>query len=129
MQIAVVERQVFPDALFEGKPAMLNGIKIRGVGRQEFLGAARAFNELAGFGGLMETGVVVDYNLSWFEDWHQTVLDIRFKECGIAGPLEHEGCDQLVVVEGINQTHALSAMARLLAFTACHLAWVRRQMI
>lgn len=114
VQIAVVERQVFTDALFEGKPAVLNGIKIRGVGRQEFLRAASAFNKLAGFGGLMEAGVVIDHNLSWFEDWHQTVLDIRVKECRIAGPLEHEGRDQVVVVERITQTHTLRAMPGLL---------------
>ena len=68
VQIALVERQVFPDALFEGKSAVLNGIQIRGVGRQEFLGAARALNEPAGFGRVVEAGVVIDHNLSWFED-------------------------------------------------------------
>ena len=114
VQITVVEGQVFTDALFEGKPAVLNGIQIRGVGRQEFLRAASAFDKLAGFGGLMEAGVVIDHNLSWCEDWHQTVLDIRFKECGVAGPLEHEGRDQLLLVKGIKQTYALGAMAGLL---------------
>jgi len=68
VQIAVVERQVFTDALFEGKPAVLNGIKIWGVGRQEFLRAARLFNEPAGLGGLMEAGVVIDHNLPGIEN-------------------------------------------------------------
>lgn len=57
---------------------MLNEIEIRGVGRQEFLGAAGPFNEVAGFSGLVE-------------DRHQTVLDIRFEERGIARTLEHKG--------------------------------------
>ena len=114
MQIAIVERQVFADALFEGKPAVLNRIKIWGVGRQEFLRAASAFNKLAGFGGLMEAGIVIDHHLSWCEDWHQTVLDIRLKECRVAGPLEHERCDQVVVVERIKQTHTLNTMPGLL---------------
>ncbi|HJY82538.1 MAG TPA: hypothetical protein VKK81_15835 [Candidatus Binatia bacterium] len=81
VQIAIVERQVLTDTLFEGKPAVLNGVKIRGVGRQEFLRAASAFNKLAGCGGLMEPGVVINHHLSWFADGHQTVLDIRFKAC------------------------------------------------
>jgi hypothetical protein len=114
MQISVVERQVCPDELFEGKPAVLNGVQIRGIGRQEFLGAASALNELAGFGRLVETGIVVDHNLSRFQNRHQTVLDIGFEECLIAGPLEHERGDQLRLVKGINQTHAVSAMAGLL---------------
>lgn len=115
MQITIVEREQRTDALFERKPAVFNGVQIWGVGRQEFLGAARAFNELAGFGGLMETGVVIDHNLSWFQDRHQTVLEVRFKERGVAGPLEHQGRDKIMMVEGINQTHTLSAMAGLLA--------------
>ena len=115
VQIAVIERQGFADALFEGKPAVLNGIEIWGVGRQEFLRAPGSCNELAGFGGLMEAGVVVDHELSWFQDGHQTVLDIRFKEGRVAGPLEHEGGEQVVVVERINQTHPLSALPGLLA--------------
>jgi len=114
MQIAVVEGQEFPDALLEGKPVVLNRVEIWGVGRQEFLGAARAFNELAGFGGGMEAGVVVDHNLSWFEDRHQTVLDISLEERSVAGPLEHEGREQLLVVQGVKQTHALGAMPRRL---------------
>jgi len=114
VQIAVVEGQVFTDALFEGKPTVLNGVKIWRVGRQEFLRAPGPFNEAAGFGGLMEAGVVIDHHLSWFEDWHQTVRDIRFKERGVAGPLEHEGRDQVVLVERINQTHAVRALPGLL---------------
>ena len=114
VQIAVVERQGFTDALFEGKPAVLNGVKIGRVGRQEFLRAASACDKLAGFGGLMETGIVIDHDLAWGEAWHQTVLKIRVKECRIAGPLEHEGGDQVVVVERRKQTHALRAMPRLL---------------
>ena len=115
MQITIVEREQLTDALFERKPAVCNGVQIWGVGGQEFLGAARAFNELAGFGGLRETGVIIDHTLSWFEDRHQTVLEVRCKERGVAGTLEHQRRDQLLVVEGINQPHAVRAMARLLA--------------
>ena len=43
------------------------------------------------------------------------MLDIRFKECGVAGPREHQRCDQLLLVERINQAHALRAMARFFA--------------
>ncbi len=94
---------------------MLNGVKIGRVRRQEFLRAPGPFNEAAGFGGLMEAGVVIDHNLSWFEDWHQTVLHLGFKERGVAGAREHKRRDQLLLVEGINQTHAVRALARLLA--------------
>jgi hypothetical protein len=114
MQITIVERQGFTDALFEGKPAVLNGIQIRGVGWQEFLRTARAFNEPARLGGLMEAGVIIDHHLPGFENRHQAVVDIRFKEGGVAGPLEHEGGDEGVVVERSKQTHALGAMPGLL---------------
>jgi len=100
--------------LFEGKPAVLNGIQIRGVGRQKFLRTPGLCNELASFGGLMETGVVIDHDLTWLEDGHQTVLDIRVKERRVAGSLEHEGSDQVMVVERRQQTHPLGAMARFL---------------
>lgn len=62
----------------------------------------------------MEAGVVIEHKLAWFEDWDQTKLDIRFKECRSAGPLAHEGRDPVVVVERIKQTHPLSAMPGLL---------------
>ena len=114
VQITVVEGQVFTDALFEGKPTVLNGIQIRGVGREEFLRAARFFNEPARLGGLMEAGVIIDHHLPGFENRHQAVGDIRFKEGGVAGSLEHEGRDQLLLVKGIKQTYALGAMAGLL---------------
>lgn len=114
MQIAIVEREQLTDALFKRKPAVFDGVQIRGVRRQEFLSAARACNELASFGGLMKTRVVVDHHLPGFEDWHPTVLDLGFKERGVAGPLEDEGRDQVVVVERIKQTHPLRAMAGLL---------------
>ncbi len=94
---------------------MLNGVQIRRVRRQEFLRASSLFNEAAGFGGLMETGVIIDHHLSWFEDRHQAVLHRGFEERGVAGALEHQRCDQLLLVEGINPTHAVRAMARLLA--------------
>lgn len=93
---------------------MLNGIEIGRVRRQEFLGAASIFNQGTGCGGLMEASVIVDHNLSGFEDRHQTVLDISLEELGIAGPLEYERSDEGMVVEGSDQTHPLRAMARLL---------------
>lgn len=114
VQIAVVERQGFTDALFEGKPAVLPGIQLRGVGRQEFLRTPGLGNELASLGGLRETGVVIDPELAWLEDGHQTVLDIRLKERRVAGSLEHEGGDQVMGVERRPQTHPLGALARFL---------------
>jgi len=42
------------------------------------------------------------------------MLDIRVKECGVAGPLEHQGRDQLLLVKGIKQTYALGTLPRLL---------------
>lgn len=93
---------------------MFNGVEVWGVGWQESLRAASALNELAGSGGLMETGVVIDHNLSWCEDRHQTVLDIGLEEGGVAGSLEHEGSDEMVLMKGIEQTHALGAIAGLL---------------
>ena len=115
MQVAVVEREMLTDALFEGKPVVLNRIEVGRVRRQEFLGAASIFNQGTGFRGLMAAGVIIDHNLSGFKDRYQTVLDIRFKECGCARALEHKRGEEGLLVEGIDQTHPLGAMARLLA--------------
>lgn len=115
MQIAVVERKVFADALLKRKPAVLNRIEIGRIRRQKFLSASGSGKELASSGRLVEASIVVDHNLSWFQDGAQTVLHIDFKERGVTGPLEHEGCDQLLLVEGSNQTYALGAMAGFLA--------------
>ncbi len=115
MQISRVERKVFPDALFEGKPPVLNGVEVWGVWGQEFLRAAGPCNEVASFGGLMEAGVVIDHKLSRFEDRHQTVLNLGVEERGSARALEHKGRKEGVVMEGINQTHSVGAMAGLLA--------------
>lgn len=113
MQIAGTERQVFADALFEGKPIVFDRVEVWGVGRQEFLPTPGLFNKAARFGGLMDTSVVIDHNLSRFEDGHQTVLHVSFKERGVTSSLEHQGGDEVVLREGIDQAHALGAMAGL----------------
>jgi hypothetical protein len=115
MQIAVVERQVLSDALFEGTPVVLKGVEVRGVGGQEGLRAPSPLNELARFGGLRETRVVIDHQLAWFQHGHHAVLPIGCKERGVAGPLAHERRDQFPLVEGIDQTHTLRTPPRLLA--------------
>jgi hypothetical protein len=117
VQIAVVERQVFPDAVFEGPPVVRNGVEVWGVRGQEFLRAPGPLNEAASFGGLMETGVVIDHKLSWFQNGGQTVLNVGFKARGVASPREHEGGAKGVLVERIKQAHPLRAMTRLLAPT------------
>jgi hypothetical protein len=62
----------------------------------------------------MEGGVVVQHDLPWLEDGHQTVLDISLKERRIAVPLKDEGRNERVLVKGVNDTAPLGAMARLL---------------
>jgi hypothetical protein len=115
MQISRVERKVFPDALFEGKPPVLNGVEVWGVGGQEFLRAAGPCNEVASFGGLLEAGVVIEHQLARLEDRHQPGLNIGVEERGRARALEHKGRNEDGVMEGINQTHSVGAMAGLLA--------------
>ena len=114
MQVALVEGQVFADALLEGEPVVLNGVEVGRVRGQEFLGAASRGNEATRFGRLMEAGVVIEHSLSSSKDRHQTVFDIRLEEGGIAIALEHKRGDEGVLVEGLNNTHALGAMPRLL---------------
>lgn len=113
----MVKRQEFSNALVEREPGVLNGIEIGRVRRQEFLSAAGVFNQGPDFGGLMEAGIIIDHNLSRFKSGHQTVLDIGLEERGVTGPLKHKRGEEGLVVEGINQTDALRAMARLLAPT------------
>ena len=101
--------------MFKREPIVLNRIKIRRVGRQEFLGTARPFNELAGCGGLMEAGVIVHHNLSRFERRHSTLLYVRLEESGITGSLEDARGGEPMLLESGEQTHALGAMTRFLA--------------
>ncbi|HJY81879.1 MAG TPA: hypothetical protein VKK81_12455 [Candidatus Binatia bacterium] len=115
MQVAVVEGKGFADALFEGEPVVFNRVKVWGVRGQEFLGTASLLNELASFDRLVEASIIVTHNLSGFEDRYSTALDIGLEERGVAVALKHEGREELMLVEGINQTQALGAMARLLS--------------
>lgn len=94
---------------------MLQGGEGWGVRRQESLRAPGPCNAAAGCGGLRATGVILDPPLSWFQNGHQAGLALRFKECRGAGPREPEGRAQLLVGQGIKQTHARGAMPRLLA--------------
>lgn len=98
---------------------MFNGIEVGGVRRQEFLGAAYALDELASFGRLVEAGIIVDHNLSRFEDRHQTLLSIGLEEGSRARALEHERGNKSLAVERIDETHSLCAMARLLTPARC----------
>src|SRR4051812_34995323 len=107
MQIAVVERPGFPDALWERESVVFNRGEVWGVGGQECLGAVRTLDELARFGGLMETGLIIDHKLSGFQHGHQTVRHIRLKERRRARPLEHQRSNELALIEGCTQTHSL----------------------
>ena len=49
----------------------------------------------------METGVIIDHKLSGFQNGHQTVLDIRFKERSGAGPLEHQRSNELSLIRAM----------------------------
>jgi len=115
MKVTLMEGELLADLLFEGEPTVLNGIEIWGVRRQEFPGAACAFDELPRFLRLMKAGVVVQHDLSGLKDGHQTVLDVGLEESRIAVSLEHEGRDERVVVERIKDTPPLGAVPWLLS--------------
>ena len=115
MQVTLRAGEVFPHAWFAGEPGVFNGIESGRVKGQEFLGAAAPFHELAGFGRLLEAGIIRDHPLSWLEGRHQAVLDRGLEERGVAVALKHEGREERVAVEGIDQTAPRSALARLLA--------------
>lgn len=119
MKITLMEGELFADLLFEREPTVLNGIEVRGVRRQEFTGTACAFDELPRFLRLVKAGVVVQPDLPWLEDRHQTVLDVGLEESRIAVSLKHEGRDECVRVERINAAHPLSAVPRLLPPARC----------
>jgi hypothetical protein len=93
---------------------MFNRIEVGGVRRQEFLGTAHAFDELASFGRLVEAGIIVDHTLSRFEDRPQTPLSRCLEEGSRARALEHERGNKSLVGERIDETHPLCAIARLL---------------
>jgi hypothetical protein len=117
VQVAVVSRQEFPHAVFERGPGVFNGIEIRRVRRQEFLRTACPCNELPGVEGLVEAGVIVHHDLSRFKYRHQTLLNIRLEECGVAGSLENQRGNKLLLGERGDQTHALGTMPGFLAPT------------
>ena len=75
MQIAIVERKQLTDALFERKPVVFNGVQIQGVRWQEFLSAARAFNEPAGFGGWDHLDLQQAYALQEMQEEHRRRLN------------------------------------------------------
>jgi hypothetical protein len=58
---------VFGVSVFDGLPVMLDGIEIGGVGWQISELALICFDELPHFGGLMESGIIHDDGLSWYE--------------------------------------------------------------
>jgi hypothetical protein len=62
----------------------------------------------------MAAGIIVDHHLSRFEGRHQTLLYICLEEGSRARALEHERGNKSLVVERIDQTHPLGAIARLL---------------
>lgn len=64
MQVTVTAREVLADLLFKREPVVLNGVEVGRVRGQEFLGAPGPLNELTGFRGAMETGVVPEHCLA-----------------------------------------------------------------
>lgn len=109
-----MERELFADGMFEGEPAVFDGIEVGGIGRQECAGAPRLGDELLGLLRLVEGGVVVEHELPRLEDRHQTVLDIGLKQGGSAVPLKDEGGNKRVLVKGVNDADPLGAVARFL---------------
>jgi hypothetical protein len=59
-------------------------------------------------------GIIVDHNLSRFEDRPQTPLSRCLEEGSRARALEHERGNKSLMVERIDETHPLCAIARLL---------------
>lgn len=114
VEVTVVEGELFTDGVFEWEPAVFDGIEVRGIRRQEFARAPRPGDELFGLLRLVKGGIVVQYDLSWLEDRHQTVLDIGLEKGGIAVALKDEGGDERVLMKGVNETDPLGAVAGLL---------------
>ena len=112
-----MKREVFADGLFEREPPVLNGIEVGGVWREEFAGTAGSFDELLSLGRVVKGSIVVQYNLPRLEHGHQTVLDIGLKERRRAVPFKNKGSNQRSLVQGVNNTDPLGAVARLLSPT------------
>ena len=109
-----MEGELFADGVLERAPAVLDGVEVRGVGRQEFARTPCAFDGLLGLRRLVEGGVVVEYDLPGLEDGDQTVRDIGLAKSGIAVAFKDEGGNERVLVKGVNDTDPLGAVTRLL---------------
>lgn len=110
-----MKRELFTDGMFEREPAVLNGIEVRGIRRQEFARAPRPGDALLDLLRLVKTGIIVQHDLSRLENGHQTVLDIGLEQGGRAVPLKDEGGNERVLIKRVNDTHPLGAVARLLS--------------
>lgn len=106
---------VFSVGVFDGLPAVLDGIEVGRVGWQVFERALAFFDERPHVVGLVEPGIIHDDNFSRRECRGEALPHIFGKDVGVAVALEAERCLQFTPAERGDNAGAPKAVAGFFA--------------